>query len=137
MGFVIDTSAFVAVERARSSWDRVIGGLGEEPVALPAIVYAELLVGVELADAPARAANRRARIEALISRVPVVEFGAGAAGHWAGLFASLSRTGRLIPANDLIVAATARFLEFGVLVGPRDEAHFRQIPGLRVEALGG
>jgi predicted nucleic acid-binding protein len=39
------------------------------------------------------------------------------------------------PANDLMVSATAQFLEFGVLVGPRDEAHFRTVPGLRVEAL--
>ena len=137
MGFVIDTSALVAAERAGASWERALAGIGDEAVAVPAVVYAELLVGVELAEAPPRAANRRARIEALVSRVPVVEFGAGAAGHWAGLFASLSRAGRLIPANDLIVAATARFLEYGVLVGPRDEAHFRVIPGLRVEALAG
>jgi len=44
-------------------------------------------------------------------------------------------SGQLIPANDLVVAATAQFLEFGVLVGPRDEAHFRAVPGLRVQAL--
>ena len=66
----------------------------------------------------------------------LVEFGAGVAAQWARLFATLSRAGRLIPANDLMVAATAVFLEFGVLVGPRDEAHFRAVPGLRVVALG-
>ena len=65
-----------------------------------------------------------------------MEFGAGAAAQWADLFATLSRAGRLIPANDLVVAATARFLEFGVLVGPRDEGQFRTAPGLRVETLG-
>lgn len=135
MGLVIDTSALVAAERAGASWERALGGLGDEAAAVPAIVYAELLVGVELADEPRRAASRRARIEALMSRVPLVEFGAGPAGHWAGLFASLSRAGTLIPANDLMVAATARYLDFGVLVGPRDEAHFRVVPGLRVEAL--
>ena len=98
-------------------------------------MYAELLAGVRLADTPARAVSRRAKIEAPVSRVPVVEFGAGAAAQWAELFATLSRAGRLIPANDLVVAATARFLAFGVLVGPRDEAHFRTVPGLRVETL--
>jgi tRNA(fMet)-specific endonuclease VapC len=104
--------------------------------AVPAIAYAELLVGVRLADDPGRVVSRRTKIGALVSRVPVVEFGAGAAAHWADLFALLSRSGRLIPANDLAVAATARFLEFGVLVGPRDEAHLRAVPGLRVEVLG-
>jgi predicted nucleic acid-binding protein len=47
----------------------------------------------------------------------------------------LSRAGRLIPSNDLAVAATALDLGFGVLVGPTDEAHFRAVPGLRVVAL--
>jgi len=137
MGLVIDTSALVAVERGGMAWDQALSGIGDEVAALPAIVYAELLVGVQLADTPARAVSRRAKIEALVSRVPVVEFGAAAAAHWPELFASLSRAGRLIPANDLAVAATARFLQFGVLVGPRDEAHFRNVPGLRVQTFGG
>jgi hypothetical protein len=34
-----------------------------------------------------------------------------------------------------MVAATARQLKFGVLVGPRDEQHFRSVPDLRVEVL--
>jgi predicted nucleic acid-binding protein len=42
----------------------------------------------------------------------------------------------LIPANDLVVAATALELEYGVLVGPTDEAHFRRVPSLRVVVLG-
>lgn len=53
----------------------------------------------------------------------------------ARLVATLTRRGRLIPANDLAVAATALDLDFGVLVGPADEAHFRSVPGLRVERL--
>lgn len=135
MGLVIDTSALVAMERSGDDWQRLVQPFGSESVALPAIVYAELLVGAELAKDAARAAARRARIDTLVSRVPLVDFGAGPATHWARLFAHLSRAGRLIPANDLAVAATALFLKFGVLVGPRDEAHFRGVPELRVEAL--
>ena len=45
------------------------------------------------------------------------------------------REGHLIPANDLAVAATALHLGFGVVVGQQDEAHFRSVPGLRVERL--
>jgi len=51
------------------------------------------------------------------------------------LYARLSRRGRLIPSNDLAVAATALDLGFGVLVGPTGEAHFRAVPGLRVVVL--
>ncbi len=132
---MIDTSALVAVEREGIPWEEALAALGDEATALPAIVYAELLVGVRLSSSAARAETRRAKIDTLVSRVPVVEFATGAAAHWADLFALLSRAGRLIPATDLLVAATARFLDFGVLVGPRAEGHFRAVPGLRVETL--
>lgn len=109
--------------------------LASETVALPAIVYAELLAGVQLADTPHRAAARRAKVDALTARVPVVEFGMAVASRWAELFATLHRTGSLIPSNDLVVAATALHLGYGVLVGPADEAHFRRVSELRVELL--
>jgi predicted nucleic acid-binding protein len=51
---------------------------------------------------------------------------------WAELFAVLSKPGRMIPSNDLAVAATARHLGYGALVGPTDEKRFRGVPGLRV-----
>jgi predicted nucleic acid-binding protein len=135
VGLVIDTSALVAVERASVSWERALSSLGDEPAALPAIVCAELLVGVHLARGAARAASRRAKIHALLARIPVVDFGLSIAERWADLFTALSRRGHLIPANDLAVAATALHLGFGVVVGPHDEAHFRSVPGLRVERL--
>jgi predicted nucleic acid-binding protein len=135
VGLVIDTSALVALERAESWWEDPSGGHGDEAPAIPAIVYAELLVGVRLADTADRAERRRLRIEALASRCPVVEFDRAIATRWADLFASLSRAGRMIPANDLAVAATALHLDFGVLVGPRDERRFRLVEGLRCERL--
>jgi tRNA(fMet)-specific endonuclease VapC len=136
VGLVIDTSALVAAERSGRGLVEVLSELGEETVALPAIVYAELLAGVQLADTPPRAAARRAKIDALAKRVPVVPFGAAAAELWAEVFAALQRDGTPIPANDLVVASTALELGFGVLVGPLDEAHFRRVAGLRVERIG-
>jgi predicted nucleic acid-binding protein len=133
MGLVIDTSALVALERANTEWS---GGLPNEPAALAAIVYAELLMGVKMAESRQRAAARRAKIDALLTTTPVVDFGVGAAERWADLFAELSRRGQLIPANDLVVAATALELDYGVLVGPKDEAHFRRVRKLRVVVLG-
>lgn len=135
MGLVIDTSALIAAERHPAARHSLSSSLGAETVALPAIVYAELLAGVQLADSERRAAARRAKIEALTARVPVVEFGMAVAARWAELFAALHRDGALIPSNDLAVAASALHLGFGVLVGPAGEAHFRRVPGLRVEVL--
>ena len=135
MGLVIDTIALVALERAGQDWGAALGQLADERVAVPAIVYAELLVGVQFADTPTRAAHRRARVEALITRCPVVKFDSAVAKRWADLFALLSRGGKMIPANDLVVAATALQLGFGVLIGPKNERHFRRIEGLRYERV--
>lgn len=132
MGLVVDTSAVVAIERG-------IGSLPQsaETVALPAIVLAELLAGVHLADTADRAAKRQRKVDSILGRVEVVPFDDAVAAHWADLFTRLRRAGRLIPSNDLCVAATAVHLGFGVLVGPGGEAHFRRVPELRVEVLEG
>jgi predicted nucleic acid-binding protein len=132
MGLVVDTSALVAAERGASSWPSRIAAEG---MVLPSVVLAELLVGVRLADSPARAASRQKKVDALVARVPVVDFDTAVAERWADLFAALRSTGSLIPSNDLTVAATALHLGFGVLVGPSGEEHFRRVPGLRVELL--
>lgn len=132
---MIDTSALVALERGQVAWDSRLDVLDEELV-VPAIVYAELLVGVRLADSPVRAARRRAKVEALLAFVPLVPFDREIAERWAELFTTLSLHGAVIPANDLAVAATAVHLGFGVLIGPLDEAHFRKVPALRVERVG-
>jgi len=100
-GLVMDTSALAAVERAAGSWDDALASLGDEPAVLPAIVYAELLVSVHLAQGPARARGHRAKIHTLRSTLPIVDF----------------------------------TVEVADVVGPRDERHFRAVPGLRVEVL--
>jgi predicted nucleic acid-binding protein len=133
VGLVIDTSALVAVERSGSPDQADLPA--DEPVALPAIVYAELLVGVELASTPARASARRTRVDTLARTTGIVDFTPEIAARWASLFAALSRRGQLIPANDLSVAATALHLGYGVLVGPGDEAHFRRVDNLRVTTV--
>jgi len=70
VGLVIDTSALVAVERSAITWEGVLPSIGDGPTVLPAIVYAELLVGVQMADTPSRATARQAKIDALLTRVP-------------------------------------------------------------------
>ena len=88
-----------------------------------------------MADTAERAASRQRKIQSLLDRVAVIPFDQFMAERWADLFSHLRRSGGPIPSNDLCVAATALHLDFGVLVGPGDEAHFRRIPSLRVEVL--
>lgn len=134
MGVVVDTSLIVDLERAGHDLADVLGVSGTEATAIPAIVLAELLLGVRLASSRARAARRAAQIEALASRVPVVDFDREVADEWATIVAELQKAGTPIPSNDVAVAATARVLAYDVVVGRNDEAHFRLVPGLRVRA---
>lgn len=133
MGLVIDTSALVSLERADVGWDRLLAEHRQETLAVPAIVLAEILVGALIAQRGRR--TKQAKIDSFVERVSLVEFGREVAACWAELFATLSRRGELLPANDLAVAATAVHLGFGVLVGDRDDQHFRRIEGLRVEVV--
>lgn len=134
MGLILDTSAIVAWERAISAGKQVLLNPREE-IVLPAIVWAEALSGVRLADSAQRAAQRLARLEAIRQVTGIEPFTAVIAEHWADIFAELHREGNLIPQNDMAVAATARSLKFDVLVGPGDEAHFKRVQGLGVRVL--
>ncbi len=135
MGVVVDTSAVVDLERAGRPVADTLDELGREPIGLPAIVLAELLVGAQLASTSVMASQRRAKIEAVRARAPVIDFTALVADRWAELSVELTRTGTPVPSNDLCVAATALTLGWDVLVGHRDEAHFRRVPGLGVRTL--
>jgi tRNA(fMet)-specific endonuclease VapC len=130
MGVVIDTSALIEMERGDKEWDEVVGRAGEERVYLPAIVWAELLAGVHLADSAARALKRRKRLDSLRERISILDFTKEITETWAELFAELQREGTPIPSNDLTVAATAVYYGYRVLVGNRGEAHFRKIKRL-------
>lgn len=134
MGLILDTSALVAWERAIHAGESVALDEHEELV-IPAVVWAEALAGVRLADSATRAARRMARLEALRRVTGIEPFTAETAEHHADIFAELSQSGTMIPQNDIAVAATARCLGCGVLVGPKDEAHFRRVNGLDVRVF--
>ncbi len=135
MGLILDTSAIIAWERALAVGGEIDLDDGEE-LALPAIVWVEALIGVRLAKSAGKAAQRRARLEAIRRVLEIAAFTPEIAEHYADIFAELSDAGTMIPQNDLAVAATARSMGFGVLVGPDDEAHFRRVPGLAVRVVG-
>ena len=88
-----------------------------------------------MAKDSSHAARRLARLEAIRRLTGIEDFTDVVAEHYADIFAELSGKGALIPQNDIAVAATARRLNFGVLVGPQDEAHFRRVHGLEVCVL--
>jgi tRNA(fMet)-specific endonuclease VapC len=132
MALLIDTSVLIDLERRRRRLDELPGVDPEERVATSAVVAAELLTGVELADGDARRIERSRFVEAMLAAVPVVPVDLAVARTHAALYAALRRSGQVIGSHDLLIAATAVAHGFDLLTS--DEAHFRQVPGLRVAA---
>jgi predicted nucleic acid-binding protein len=67
---ILDTTVIVAGERGRPSLDELIGD--DDDVAVAAVTAAELLVGVELADA-ARP-RRQALVDAVLAGIPIEDY---------------------------------------------------------------
>jgi len=99
------------------------------------IVWAEALIGVRFADGPERAARRRGLLERIRLLTDLEPLTPNAAEIYADLYCQLRKAGKTIPQNDLQVAAICLNLGYGILIGPKDERHFRQIKNLRIEVL--
>ena len=135
MGLVIDTSALVHLDRVKISSKDL--PFAKEDLVLPTIVWAEALIGVRLAKSPDRAARRRGLLEKIRLLTSFEPFSPEAAEIYAELYSRLRKEGNSIPQNDLQIAALDMSLGFGMLVGPKDEKHYRQINDLRVEVIDG
>lgn len=130
MGTLIDTSVFVAAERGRLDLRQWIAAREHEEFRLSAITASELLQGVLRAPLGRRRDVRRALVEGLLEEMPVQAFDLDVARVHGQLWADLSAKGAVIGAHDLIIAATARALDFGVAT--LNEREFRRIPRLVV-----
>ena len=126
---LLDTTVLVAAERGSGELGEVIGD--EDDVVIAAITAAELLVGVELADAR-RKPRRRAFVEAIVGQVPIEAYDLGVARAHATLLADVRRKGRPRGAHDLIIAATAVARNRTVVTG--NPSHFEELPGVLVRA---
>lgn len=100
-----------------------------EQLCTSRINEAEFRVGAFRAGDPAREA---ARIEALLSRLIILEFDASAARRYAEAQAHLLNIGRPSGEADVFIAAVA--LANGQRLVTRNPDHFANIPGLVVEA---
>ena len=95
------------------------------------INVAELYVGVELGDDPAR---ELAAIQDHLSWIGVLELDDSAARSFGIIRADLQRRGKLIGDLDLLIAGIA--ITNGESVVTRNLAHFQNVPGLKVIGYG-
>jgi tRNA(fMet)-specific endonuclease VapC len=139
VGTLIDSSLFIAVERAAmrepgrrdSNLADVVAALAveNEEVGMASITASELLHGVNRA-APQARARRAAFVEATLIAFPPIAFDLAAARIHAELWAGLVMRRSPIGPHDLIVAATA--LAIGWSVATLNHREFSRVPGLDV-----
>lgn len=128
---ILDTGVLIAAERGRASVDAVIGDADD--VAIAAITVAELLVGVELADA-ARRPGRQAFVDEVLALIPVEEYTTDVARVHARLMAHVRREGKTRGAYDLLIAATAATTARTVITMDSSAA-FDDLPGVRARVV--
>lgn len=98
---LVDTTAAVAWIRHDA---KVVELLADQDVGLPVIALGELLFGAQASRQPERNLARICDLMALCEILTVTE---RVAANYATLRTALTRTGRMIPANDLWIAAIA------------------------------
>ncbi|MBW3539367.1 MAG: type II toxin-antitoxin system VapC family toxin [Planctomycetes bacterium] len=132
MGLMVDTNVLIRFEKSGDSIDFSSWESSEE-VYISVVIVSELLMGVHRADTEERREHRSAFVEAIVSRVSVLDFTVASARVHAEIHAELARKGQMIGAHDLIIAATARHHDLSLLTDNVEE--FSRVPGLRVIPL--
>jgi tRNA(fMet)-specific endonuclease VapC len=122
---ILDTNVLIAYERGKI--DRA--ALDADELAVAAVTIAEYRVGIELADTPARAADRARALVAITSSVEVLDYTEATAACHARLIAHARRAGTPRGAHDLITAAHAAQTGRTVLTFDA-KARFTDLPGV-------
>jgi predicted nucleic acid-binding protein len=122
---ILDTNVLIAYERG--TIDRT--ALGDDELAVAAITIAEYRVGIELADTPARAADRARALVAITSAVEVLDYTDVTAACHARLIAHVRRSGTQRGAHDLIIASHAMQTDRSVFSFDA-KARFSSLPGI-------
>lgn len=122
-----DICAFVL----RRSSEALLERIQEVPIErqmMSMVTLAELLYGVQ--ESSRKKANR-AGVDAFVRHVTVKDWSRDAAEHCAEIRSALKKTGQMIGANDLMIAAHARSLDATVVTN--NVKDFGQVKGLKVE----
>lgn len=124
---LLDTTFLIDAERSAGALDELIGD--DDDAAVAAITIAELQVGVHVATG-SRRTSRQDFLDAVVSTVPVVDYGLNVAAQHAELLFHVRQQGEPRGAHDLIIAATARAV--GRTVVTADRAAFEGLPDVEL-----
>ena len=134
MGLILDSSVVVAAERqgrtVRQILEHFRTGYGDIEIGLSVVTVVELTHGIQRANLEERRKRRQAFVDELIRDVPVHPVTVETAKLAGRIEGEQAEQGVSIAFEDLLIAATALQLGFGVATG--NVRHFQQVPGLNV-----
>ncbi len=130
MGFLIDSNILIGAERQRISLEELINRYRKEPLVISAVSARELLHGVHRAKDAQITRQRETFVEFVLSTFEIIPFDLAAAREHAKLWARLQATGSLIGSHNLMIAATALAINYGVIT--LNTSEFTRVPGLTV-----
>jgi tRNA(fMet)-specific endonuclease VapC len=129
MVYMLDTDiCSYVMKRSNKRLLKKLSNVAVADVCMSVVTKAELLYGVRVSPHPARDGEA---LRALLTYVAVLDFPEEAAEHYADIRSSLKRQGKLIGANDLLIAAHARSLDLTLITN--NVAEFSRVEGLALE----
>lgn len=134
MGLILDSSVIIAGERKGQSVRQILARIqavhGETDLGLSVVTIVEMTHGIQRARDEERRRRRQAFVDELERDVPVYPVTLETAKIAGRIEGERADQGIRIAFEDLLIAATALQLGFGVATG--NVRHFRLIPGLTV-----
>jgi tRNA(fMet)-specific endonuclease VapC len=127
--YILDTDICSYV--MKRSHDTLLRRLQKVPVSdvcVSVVTKSELLYGVEVSP---RRQQDEAALNAFLNYVEVLDFSDNASSHYAQIRAQLKKSGKMIGANDLFIAAHARSL--GLTLVTHNTQEFRRVHKLAIE----
>lgn len=130
--YYLDTSVCADILRGRLPLvEEMMQASDPALFAIPAIVEAELRLGVERSE---RKEKNQLALERFLGPMAVVPFGPSCALQYAMLCADLQKRGCVIGPNDMLIAATAMANNAVLVSGNVRE--FKRVKGLMLEYWG-
>jgi predicted nucleic acid-binding protein len=134
VGLILDSSVVIAGERqghtVRQILEQFRTGYGEVEVGISVVTVVELVHGIQRADTEERRQRRQAFVDELIRDLPVHPVTIETARIAGRIEGTQAAQGMSIAFEDLLIAATALQLGFGVVTG--NVRHFEKVPNLTV-----
>jgi len=127
MLFMLDTNICIyIIKNHPAEVIRKIKKFSPSDLVLSAIIVCELEYGVSKSSDPEK--NRQTLVK-FLAPFEICSFDEQAASHYGDIRAHLERSGKLIGAMDLLIAAHARSLSLTLVTNKQNE--FERVPGLR------